>query len=144
MELNIKIDNSPLIKFKKKDWDNYVELISFEVWKALIKRRWDYGMNEKRFTWKTEKLQHLDDEIIMVVDNENKEWKGHILNIVDKLNELAEENDNCKNDYRELFSNYVALEEKNEQLRHELDSLTGCYCADNKEFKDYWRIGYDD
>ena len=29
-------------------------------------------------------------------------------------------------------------------LRHELDSLTGCYCADNKEFKDYWRIGYDD
>lgn len=101
-------------------------------------------MNEKRFTWKTEKLQHLDDEIIMVVDNENKEWKGHILNIVDKLNELAEENDNCKNDYRELFSNYVALEEKNEQLRHELDSLTGCYCADNKEFKDYWRIGYDD
>lgn len=41
MELNIKIDNNPLIKFKKKDWDNFVELISFEVWKALIKRRWD-------------------------------------------------------------------------------------------------------
>ena len=76
-------------------------------------------MSEERFTWKTEKLQHLDDEIIMVVDNENKEWKGHILNIVDKLNELAEENDNCKNDYRELFSNYVALEEKNEQLQKE-------------------------
>ena len=29
-------------------------------------------------------------------------------------------------------------------LRHELDSLTGCYCADNKEFKEYWRIGYDE
>lgn len=42
MELNIKIDNKPLIKFKKEDWDNSVELISFEVWKALIKRRWDY------------------------------------------------------------------------------------------------------
>ena len=41
----------------------------------------------KRFTWKTEKLQHLDDEVIMVVDNTNKEWKGHILNVVDKLNE---------------------------------------------------------
>ena len=38
----------------------------------------------------------------------------------------------------------VELAEENEQLRHELDSLTGCYCADNKEFKDYWRIGYDD
>ena len=36
------------------------------------------------------------------------------------------------------------FKEENEQLRHELDSLTGCYCADNKEFKDYWRIGYDD
>ena len=44
-------------------------------------------MSEKRFTWKVEKLQHLDDEVIMVVDNENKDWKGHILNIVDKLNE---------------------------------------------------------
>lgn len=44
-------------------------------------------MSEKRYTWKTEKLQHLDDEVLMVVDNENKEWKGHILNIVDKLNE---------------------------------------------------------
>ena len=44
-------------------------------------------MSEKQFTWKVEKLQHLDDEVIMVVDNENKDWKGHILNIVDKLNE---------------------------------------------------------
>lgn len=42
MELNIKIDNKFLIKFKKKDWDNYVELIIFEVWEELIKRRWDY------------------------------------------------------------------------------------------------------
>ena len=44
-------------------------------------------MSEKRFTWKTEKLQHFDDEVIMVVDNANKDWKGHILNIVDLLNE---------------------------------------------------------
>lgn len=44
-------------------------------------------MSEKRFTWKTEKLQHSDDEVLLVVDNENKEWKGHILNIVDLLNE---------------------------------------------------------
>ena len=35
------------------------------------------------------------------------------------IERLEEENDNCKNDYRELFSNYVALEEKNEQLRKE-------------------------
>lgn len=50
-------------------------------------------MSEKRFTWKTEKLHHLDDEVIMVVDNTNKDWKGHILNIVDLLNGLAEENE---------------------------------------------------
>ena len=42
MELNIKLTTTPLIKFKIKEWNNYVELISFEVWKALIKRRWDY------------------------------------------------------------------------------------------------------
>ena len=42
MELNIKLTTTPLIKFKKEEWDNFVELISFEVWKALIKRRWDY------------------------------------------------------------------------------------------------------
>lgn len=42
MELNIKIDNSSLIKIKKEEWDKSVELISFEVWKALIKIRWDY------------------------------------------------------------------------------------------------------
>ena len=41
MELNIKLTITP-IKFKKKDWDKTIELISFEVWKALIKRRWDY------------------------------------------------------------------------------------------------------
>ena len=44
-------------------------------------------MSEKRFSWKTEKLKHLDDEVLLVVDNENKEWEGHILNIVDLLNE---------------------------------------------------------
>ena len=57
-------------------------------------------MNEKRFTWKTEKLQHLNDEVIMVVDNENKDWKGHILNIVDKLNKLAEENEQLKKELK--------------------------------------------
>ena len=49
------------------------------------------GMSEKRFTWKTEKLQHFDDEVLLVVDNENKEWKGHILNIVD-LKSRTEQN----------------------------------------------------
>lgn len=53
-------------------------------------------MKYERFTWKTEKLQHLDDEVIMVVDNANKDWKGHILNIVDMLNELNDENKELK------------------------------------------------
>ena len=50
-------------------------------------------MSEKRFTWKTERLQHSDDEVLIVVDNENKEWKRHILNIVDLLNQLNQENE---------------------------------------------------
>lgn len=42
MKINIKINNNPLIKIKKKEWDKSVKLISFEVWKRLIKIRWDY------------------------------------------------------------------------------------------------------
>ena len=56
-------------------------------------------MSEKRFSWKTEKLQHLDNEVIMVVDNANKEWKGHILNIVDMLNEQEQKIQRWKNLY---------------------------------------------
>ena len=48
------------------------------------------------------------------------------------------------NMYNEAHSDRIILKKENGELRHELDSLTGCYCADNKEFKDYWRIGYDD
>ena len=37
-----------------------------------------------------------------------------------EIDKLKEENDNCKNDYRELFSNYVALEEENDMLKQKL------------------------
>ena len=40
--VNIKINNNSLTKIKKEEWDKSVELISVEVWKALIKIRWDY------------------------------------------------------------------------------------------------------
>ena len=29
--------------------------------------------------------------------------------------------DNCRNDYRELFSNYIALEEENNELKKQLE-----------------------
>lgn len=71
-------------------------------------------MKYERFTWKAEKLQHLDDEVIMVVDNANKEWKGHILNIVDMLNELNDE----RMMYKTTIDKRIAeLEEENEKLR---------------------------
>ncbi len=76
-------------------------------------------MSEKRFTWKTEKLQHLDDEVIIVVDNANKEWKGHILNIVDKLNELNDERMMYKTT---IDKKIVELQEENEQLTKEIDN----------------------
>ena len=68
----------------------------------------------ERFSWKTEKLQHSDDEVIMVVDNANKEWKGHILNIVDKLNELNDERMMYKTT---IDKRIMELEEENEQLQ---------------------------
>lgn len=71
-------------------------------------------MMSERFTWKTEKLQHFDDEVIMVVDNANKDWKGHILNIVDMLNELNDERMMYKTT---IDKRIVELEEENEQLR---------------------------
>lgn len=64
------------------------------------------GMSEKRFTWKTEKLQHFDDEVLLVVDNENKEWKGHILNIVDLLNDLNDENEQLQED-RKVANDFI-------------------------------------
>ena len=82
-------------------------------------------MKYKRFTWKTEKLQHLDDEVIIVVDNANEEWKGHILNIVDMLNDLNDERMMYKTtiDKRivELEDENEQLKERNEQLRNKLN-----------------------
>lgn len=76
-------------------------------------------MKYERFTWKAEKLQHLDDEVIMVVDNANKEWKGHILNIVDMLNELNDE----RMMYKTTIDKRIAeLEEENEQLRKQIQN----------------------
>ena len=74
----------------------------------------------ERFSWKTEKLQHSDDEVIMVVDNANKEWKGHILNIVDKLNELNDERMMYKTT---IDKRIMELEEENKKLKHINDQL---------------------
>ena len=90
-------------------------------------------MIKKRFSWKTEKLQNLNDEILLVVDNTNKEWKGHVLNVIDLLNSLAEENEQLKQQikiekkwqlekdryYVDLHKKYDKLEKENEQLRKE-------------------------
>lgn len=73
-------------------------------------------MKYERFTWKTEKLQHSDDEVIMVVDNANEDWKGHILNVVDMLNELNDERMMYKTT---IDKKIVELEEENEQLKEE-------------------------
>ena len=73
-------------------------------------------MKYERFTWKTEKLQHSDDEVIMVVDNANKDWKGHILNVIDMLNELNDERMIYKTT---IDKRIVELEDENEQLKEE-------------------------
>ena len=86
----------------------------------LKKKGGDGDMINKRFIFVDNIFKYLDTGI---KDNKSDYDSLNGESVVDLLNELVEEN---------------------EQLRHELDSLTGCYCADNKEFKDYWRIGYDD
>ena len=96
MELNIKIDNNPLIKFKIKEWDNFVELISFEVWKALIKRRWDYGMSEERFT-----VMKKFDGSYVICD------KGKML--------VADDCCDLLNEQQELIEE---LQEENKELKH--------------------------
>ena len=73
-------------------------------------------MKYERFTWKTEKLQHSDDEVIMVVDNANEDWKGHILNVIDMLNELNDERMIYKTT---IDKRIVELEDENEQLKEE-------------------------
>lgn len=77
-------------------------------------------MSEKRFIWKTEKLQHSDDEVIMVVDNANKDWKGHILNVIDMLNELNDERMIYKTT---IDKRIVELEDENEQLRQTIQEV---------------------
>ena len=92
-------------------------------------------MIKKRFSWKTEKLQNLNDEILLVVDNTNKEWKGHVLNVIDLLNSLAEENERLKQQikiekkwqlekdryYVDLHKKYDKLEKENERLKEKLN-----------------------
>ena len=106
----------------------------------------------------------FDEHTFFVFDNE-KEERMTALEVTKKLNEqqatithLEEENEQLRQQVqnaKELavendVQYQICRKEKEdfqnmcEQLRHELDSLSGCYCADNKEFKDYWRIGYDD
>lgn len=87
-------------------------------------------MIKKRFTWKSEKLQHLNDEVLLVVDNENKEWKGHILNVVDLLNNLTEENEQLRHEIEiekkwqlEKDNYYVKIKEENERLQKENNIL---------------------
>ena len=86
----------------------------------LKKKGGDGDMTNKRFIFVDNIFKYLETGI---KDNKSDYDSLNGESVVDLLNELVEEN---------------------EQLRHELDSLTGCYCADNKEFKDYWSIGYDD
>ena len=50
----------------------------------------------------------------MVVDNANKDWKGHILNIVDMLNDLNDERMMYKTT---IDKRIVELEDENEQLK---------------------------
>ena len=90
-------------------------------------------MSEKRFTWKTEKLQHLDHEVIMVVDNANKDWKGHVLNIVDKLNELTEENERLQKEIRQYWEYKNKKKQKIKDLEKQLNHIQNLIYKDKMQ-----------
>lgn len=98
-------DNANLVTKIRKQEDE----ISY--WKHKVSSLlWILGQFDEQKVKKL--LEELDDNHIPRV--------GDLLDeLQTKCHRLEKENDNCKNDYRELFSNYVALEEKNEQLRKE-------------------------
>lgn len=90
-------------------------------------------MSEKRYTWKTEKLQHLDDEVIMVVDNEDKDWKGHILNIVDRLNEQQFIIEDLQDLYGDADYENAQLRLENKKLQDKIDWLCEQYDYPNNK-----------
>ena len=113
-------------------------------WVKSIKL-WCLMMKYERFTWKTEKLQHSDDEVLIVVDNANEDWKGHILNTVDMLNKLNDERmmyrttidkrivelekdiDIYKYEEKKHSESARKLYEENEKLRNENERLRQLY-----------------
>ena len=101
-------------------------------------------MKYERFTWKTEKLQHSDDEVIMVVDNANKDWKGHILNVVDLLNNLTEENEQLRHEIEiekkwqlEKDKYYAKIKEENEKLKKVIDLMEYQMKVQDRIIKEY-------
>lgn len=111
-----------------------------EDWK-YIKSLLDKEFNERtRLKKENEQLKCINDQLEERLEKENRE-----LNSIKKFAERNGINIFLIDEaFRKCWKDNGKLFEEKEQLRHELDSLTGCYCADNKEFKDYWRIGYDD
>ena len=93
-----------------------------------------------RLVEENEQLKCINDQLEERLEKENRE-----LNSIKKFAERNGINIFLIDEaFRKCWKDNGKLFEENEKLRHELDSLTGCCCADNKEFKDYWRIGYDD
>ena len=90
-------------------------------------------MSEKRFTWEIKKLQHLDDEVIMVVDNENRDWKGHILNVVDKLNEQQFIIEDLQDLYGDPDYENAQLKLENKKLQDKIDWLCEKYDYPNNK-----------
>ncbi len=81
-------------------------------------------MNKPQFTIQEASGIYLH---LPIFDNDVEMADGDVCILLNEqqatIQSLKEENDNCRNDYRELFSNYVALEEENKQLKQKLENL---------------------
>lgn len=77
-------------------------------------------INKQLFDTESDFNIHIDE----IYSDEELIQLCNLLNYLnDENKELKKENDNCRNDYRELFSNYISLEEENEWLKQKLENL---------------------
>lgn len=98
----------------------------------------------ERFSWKTEKLQHSDDEVLLVVDNENKDWKGHILNIVRLLNEQQKEINDLHQENADLLGDKIRSLDEFEKCTNKLKAKILHLQEENEALKKFIKDNFNE
>lgn len=76
-------------------------------------------------------------EVIDMIKFGDNLYEVTIKELFDRNKKLEEDIDNEKNDYRELFSNYIYLQEENEQLKAKIKQLQDIATRTEAEKEEY-------